>query len=212
MSQLAPSPAADAAGMQRLPRQLHLVDLQRTLRIGDLVFIRIPYGPFRQIAAVTGSWTNHVGIVVDVPRDGVIVAESRVPISCRSRLARFVGRSEQGRVAVLRLPRPLSGLEVQRLRRAVDRRLGGVYDTGFNLASRRQFCSRFVHEVLLEATGEHLGRVTTFKDLLAANPNADLRLWRLWYFGRIPWTRTTITPASLYFSGALQVLFDGRVR
>jgi len=55
--------------------------------------------------------------------------------------------------------------------------------------------------------GQKLGGVA----LLRHNPHADLRLWRSWYFGRIPWERTTVTPASLYRSPALSVVFDGVV-
>src|SRR5581483_470118 len=111
-------------------------------------------------------------------------------------------RSSLGRVAVLRLPWLLSQEEIWRLREAARRRLGRIYDTGFNLRSHRQFCSRFVREVLEESTGAVLGEVMTFGDLLARNPETDLRLWKLWYFGRIPWDRTTITPASLYASSS----------
>jgi len=196
---------------ERLP-EARLREIEGALRIGDLVFTRIAWSPFRQIADVTGTWTNHVGIVVGLGRAGAVVAESRVPISCRTRFARFVRRSGQRRVAVLRLPRSLSQQEVEQLHRAAARRLGRFYDTGFDLRSRRQFCSRFVREVLLEATDENLGEVVTFADLLARNPEADLRLWKAWYFGRIPWKRTTITPASLYRSPALKVVFDGEVR
>ncbi len=118
-------------------------------------------------------------------------------------------RSAQGRVAVLRLPRPLSAEETRRLRQAARRRLGRLYDTGFNLRSRRQFCSRFVSEVLRESTGIVVGEVVTFRELLERNPETDLRLWKAWYFGRIPWERTTITPGSLYTHPSLEVLFDG---
>lgn len=190
--------------------QLH--ELESALCIGDLVFTRIARTPFRQIADVSGTWTNHVGVVVGFGRSGAMVAESRVPLSCQSRFSRFVRRSAQGRVAVLRLPGPLTEREIARLQRAVARRLGRMYDTGFNLRSdRRQFCSRFVREVLQEAAGADLGEVTTFADLLAQNPGVDLRLWRAWYFGKIPWKRTTVTPASLYRSPALTVVFDGRL-
>jgi hypothetical protein len=123
-----------------------------------------------------------------------------------------VRRSGQGRVAVLRLPWQLSQNEIRRLQRAATDRMGYLYDTGFNLRSRRQFCSRFVREVLEESTGAVLGEVLTFSDLLARNPDTDLRLWKIWYFGRIPWERTTVTPASLYSSSSLQVVFDGQLR
>jgi hypothetical protein len=187
-------------------------ELEGTLRAGDIVFTRIRGAPFRQIADATGTWTNHVGIVVGFNRTGAVVAESRVPLSCRTRFVNFVRRSAEGRVAVLRLPRPLGDQEIRRLQRETACRMGRLYDTGFNLHSRRQFCSRFVREVLEESTGEVVGDVMTFRDLLERKPEADLRLWKVWYFGRIPWERTTVTPGSLYASPALRVVFDGAVQ
>jgi hypothetical protein len=188
---------------------LKLRELEGLLREGDVVFTRIPHAPFTQIAEATGSWTNHVGIVVGFNRFGAVIAESRVPLSCRTLFSFFARRSAQGRVAVLRPHRTLSDAEIWRLQTAVRRRLGRIYDTGFNIRSRRQFCSRFVREVLQESAGIEIGRIETLRDLLARNPRADLRLWKLWYFGHIPWERATVTPASLYASPALHVVFDG---
>ncbi len=189
-----------------------LRELECTLRVGDLVFTRIQGYPFSEIAHATNTWTNHVGIVTASGSNGAVIAESRIPISCSTSFRNFVGRSSQGRVAVLRLPWRLSMQEISRLRAAAGRRMGDLYDTGFNLRSRRQFCSRFVREVLEESTGATLGEVMTLGELLARNPGTNLRLWKAWYFGRIPWERTTITPASLYESSALSVVFDGYVR
>jgi hypothetical protein len=186
-------------------------ELEKTLRVGDIVFTRIGGRPFAQVAAATGTWTNHVGIVVGFNWFGPVVAESRIPISCRTPFRWFVRRSAHGRVAVLRLPRSLSEEEIALLRRSMRRRLGRLYDTGFNLKSRRQFCSRFVREVLQESTGEAIGEVQTFRELLERNPGADLRIWKMWYFGRIPWERTTVTPESLYTCRSLKVVFDGTV-
>ena len=184
-------------------------ELEDTLRAGDIVFTRIRGAPFRQIADATGTWTNHVGIVVGFDGAGAVIAESRVPLSRVTKFSSFVRRSAHGRVAVLRLHRPLSDEEIRRLQRATECRLRRLYDTGFNLRSRRQFCSRFVHEVLEESTGVVIGEVTTFRDLLERNPAADLRLWKAWFFGRIPWERATVTPGSLYGSPSLKVVFDG---
>lgn len=186
-------------------------ELASTMRVGDLVFIRIRFPPFTAIASATGTWTNHVGIVVDFNRSGPIIAESRLPISRRTALAAYLRRSEGGRVAVLRLPRRLTDRESERVREAAYVRLGRVYDTGFNIDSHRQFCSRFVYEILSEACGESRGEISTLGALLERRPDTDLRLWRLWYFGRIPWARRTITPASLYLDPALQVAFDGKL-
>src|SRR5438874_2347111 len=71
------------------------------------------------------------------------------------------------------------------------------------------FCSRFVREVMQESTGVVVGEATTFRELLERKSGADLRLWKVWYFGRIPWERATVTPESLYASPSLKVVFDG---
>src|SRR5262249_32212354 len=144
----------------------HVAALATQLDIGDAVFIRIPVKPFREVAEATGSWTNHVGIVVAAGRDPVI-SESRFPFSGTTSLSRFVARSEAGRVAVTRMPGELSAQQRDAVVLAARRRNGILYDTGFDLHSRRQFCSRYVREVLHEATGKPVGEVETFSQLLA---------------------------------------------
>ena len=186
-------------------------DLATTLLVGDVVFIRIRARPFREVAAATGSWTNHVGVVVGRAGQQTLIAESSFPLSRTTSFQRFVARSECGRVAIARLRTPLTPQQQIRLLEAVRERSGVWYDTGFNLHSRRQFCSRFVREVLAHAAGVEVGEVESFAQLFARQPNAALGFWRLWYFGRIPWVRQTVTPASLLRSPALQVAYDGQV-
>jgi len=177
-----------------------------SLQIGDLVFIRVRAKPFLKIAAITDSWTNHVGIVVDTCGDEPLIAESTFPRSRFTPLSRFVARSEHGRVAAGRLVRALTQDEQQRIRVAAQRRAGIFYDTGFNLFSRRQFCSRYVREVLGEATGIEVGDVQSFGDLYAQHPDEPQGFWRLWFLGRIPWQRKTVTPASLLNSPKVRLL------
>ena len=131
---------------------ISLPSLTSKLEVGDVVFVRVLPRPFRQVADATGSWTNHVGIVVKLCGGHAVVAESKFPLSRLTRFSSFVGRSERGRVAVLRLKTPLTVQQRARLQSAALRRLHRLYDTGFNLHSRRQFCSRFVREVIDEAT------------------------------------------------------------
>lgn len=186
---------------------LKIQQLAEQLQVGDLVFIRVRTPAFMQVADATGSWTNHVGVVIDSVGT---IAESRFPLSGTTSLRRFVRRSAGGRVAVGRLRRPLDGREQQRIGAAARRRNWVFYDTGFDLASRRQFCSRFAREVVQEVTGEVVGDVETFGDLLRAQPSAPLWFWQLWYFGRIPWQRRTVTPVSVLRSSTIVTVFDGR--
>lgn len=189
-----------------------LNDLSRQLQVGDVVFIRIPRAPFTQVADSTMSWTNHVGIVSDVSGKEPLIAESRVPLAGETTLSNFVQRSDNGRVAVMRLATALDEQQQQKLSKAVRARNGILYDTGFDLHSQRQFCSRYVREVLEESVGVQLGEVEDFTTLLKRNPQADQQFWKVWYFGYIPWERQTITPASLLEDKKLHVVFDGNAK
>lgn len=193
------------------PPAISQAALATQLQVGDLVFIRVAALPFRKVSETTGSWTNHVGIVVTTDGAEPIIAESTFPLSKRGGLARFLGRSEGGRVEISRLNSPLSAVQQKTLALAAQKRMGILYDTGFDLHSSRQFCSRFVHEVVQEATGIEVGQVETFSSMLARNPNTELGFWRLWYFGSIPWQRETVTPASVLSSPQVHPVFDGYV-
>jgi hypothetical protein len=202
------SPSSAVAEASPLP-SLSLQTLAPELAVGDLVFIRVAARPFLEVADATLSWTNHVGVVVDVSGAEPLVAESTIPWSRTTRLSRFVGRSQGGRLAVSRLNTELTAQQKHSVTQAADKRSGVFYDTGFDLNSKRQFCSRFVREVLLEATGKAVGEVETFERLLSRNPDTRLGFWRVWYFGSIPWSRTTVTPASVLTSAETHVVFDG---
>ncbi|MGC4061133.1 MAG: YebB family permuted papain-like enzyme [Aquabacterium sp.] len=184
--------------------------LSAQVQVGDVLFIHVPMKPFKEVAAATMSWVNHVGIVVATDGEQPLVAESTFPRSCFTPLSRFVARSEGRRVAVSRLHEPLTAAQQWQLYAAAHKRLGILYDTGFNLHSGRQFCSKFVREVLAEATGQEVGEIESFTTLLKRNPEARLGFWKVWYFGRIPWQRETVTPVSLLNSPALKPVFDGR--
>src|SRR4051812_46653168 len=58
--------AADEAFRSESGSSAPLEVTTRQLRVGDLVFIRIAFRPFLEVADATNSWTNHVGVVVDV--------------------------------------------------------------------------------------------------------------------------------------------------
>lgn len=183
--------------------------LARSLQVGDIVFTRVGAYPFRKVAEATGTWTNHVGIVLDVSGPEPTIGESRFPFSGSTPLSRFVARSAGGRVAVMRLPVALTATQQAGIVAAANQRRHVFYDTGFDAHSRRQFCSRYVREVLQQGAGVEVGRVETFRQLLASAPQADVGFWRAWYFGSIPWQRETVTPASVLHTPGLNTVFDG---
>ncbi len=208
---LAPQGARAHSGYADAPDLMPPHMLGKRLAVGDIVFIRVSVLPFEKVSSTTCSWTNHVGIVIDVGGKEPLIAESRFPLSCTTTWSRFVARSENGRVAVSRLGFALDQQQCDRLREAAAARSGILYDTGFDLYSRRQFCSRYVREVMRDATGITIGHVENFSELLSKNPHADLAFWRIWYFGYIPWQRKTVTPASMLNDPVLRKMFDGHV-
>jgi Permuted papain-like amidase enzyme, YaeF/YiiX, C92 family len=186
-----------------------VAQLAKSLQVGDIVFTRIGAYPFRKVAEATGTWTNHVGIVLDVSGAEPTIGESRFPFSGSTTLSRFVARSAGGRVAVMRLPAPLTPAQQIAVVAAAAQRAHVFYDTGFDARSHRQFCSRYVREVLKDGADIEVGRVETFEQLLASAPQADVGFWRAWYFGSIPWHRETVTPASVLRTPGLATVFDG---
>jgi len=185
--------------------------LGSSLAVGDIVFVHIDALFFSKVARDTGSWTNHVGIVTDISNGEPIICESTVPFSKRTKLSRFIARSKDRRVTVKRLSHPMNQAQQAAIQKSAKKRLYRLYDGGFNLASRKQFCSRFVYEVVKESLDIELGKVQTLRTLLDENPDADMRFWRLWYFGRIPWERKTVTPASQLNDPQMETVFEGNL-
>ncbi len=199
------------ADEQAPQNEMSKLALGKTLKVGDVVFIRIPFSPFTEVAKTTMSWTNHVGIVVEISGKEPLIAESKFPLSGQATWSKFVKRSDKGRVAITRLPTPLNATQQAKLKLAVAERNGIAYDTGFNLHSHKQFCSRYVREVLQEAAHVELGQIEKFSTLLKNNPQANQKFWKSWFFGNIPWERETVTPASLLRDDKMEKIFDGRV-
>lgn len=200
---------AQGANITEQLDQTNTRELGIHLAVGDVVFIRVSALPFKKVASATESWTNHVGVVIDVSGTEPLIGESTFPFSKATPLSRFVARSEGRRVEVSRLNTPLTTQQQAAVLQAAQKRMGIFYDTGFNLHSQREFCSRYVREVLNEATGIQVGEVENFSTLLSHNPKVDLTFWKIWYFGSIPWQRETVTPASLLQSTAMHSVFDG---
>lgn len=176
-------------------------------RSGDIIFISGPYYLFRKVSAATNCPANHVGIIFHDPEKGWLVAESAVPLSRYTTLEKFIARSSGGWCEIRRLKTGLADSQAKALRAECDARMGIVYHTGFRYESPRMFCSKFVYDVYRSVLGVEIGELETFSHLLDRNPEAGLGFWRVWFFGRIPWNRITVTPASQFESGLLKTIW-----
>lgn len=178
------------------------------LEVGDIVFTCVAAFLFQSISKASLCWSNHVGIIVGHNGKDYLVAESRVPLSQTTTLTKFVKRSQHKHYAIKRLTTPLTEQQKLAIFKQVPARLNILYHTGFKFDSKLQFCSKFVYEIYRDALQIELGKVETFNDLINRNPNANLTFWKLWFFGKIPWQRRTVTPASLWFCPKLTTIYD----
>jgi len=179
--------------------------------IGDIVFIRIGGPVFSRVAITTGSWTSHVGIIVDRQNGDWLVAESGIPFVRKTPLRKFLDRSENQEFSIRRLKVGPNAAQTRVMLNFADAQMGKVYSLGFNLESKDTFCSKFVHDVVYAGTRQSIGEVETFDHLLHSNPDTPLSFWRAWFFGFIPWQRTTVTPASELVSPLLKPVIQNHV-
>jgi hypothetical protein len=173
------------------------------LKEGDLIFLDVPNFVFKHVAETAGGVTSHVGVAMLDNNGEWIVAESKIPKSTMTPVCKFLARTDKGRFAVNRLSEGLSEDQVAGIKLAAKSKMGILYDTGFNFESKRQFCSKFVHVVYAQGAGIQVGYFESFRELLAgleSSPHRDsnLKFWKRWFMGSIPWERITITPHSEY--------------
>jgi len=183
--------------------------VKNSISEGDIIFISIDSFLYRQVAKGTGSWTSHVGFIVK-ENDEWFVMESAVPTVTRCPLRKFLARTTNSEVSIMRVKDGLSADQVSRLKEVAEPRMGKLYHLGFKFDSKRQFCSKFVYLTFKEALGVEIGKVQTLEALLEENPQASVNFWRCWYFGLIPWQRKTITPASQLVDPQLRTVFATR--
>lgn len=178
------------------------------LQVGDLIFTRMNLPVFTHIAEVSGTWTNHVGMVYDAAPGAEIIIESTVPRVCKTPVNQHLARSENKQFAILRLKRGLSEAEKRKLTAESEKYIGLFYDLWFNLDSRRQYCSKMVYLIYLHALKTKIGKVQTPRELFDLNPDGPLWLFRLWFMGMIPWKRRMVTPGSILKDPAFDVIYD----
>lgn len=181
---------------------------KNNLQEGDIIFIAIPNPLYHRVAQGTGSKASHVGIVLKNRQGDWVVAESAVPLSRYSSLKAFIRRSDNGWYCIRRLREGFLASQLARLKSECDKRMGILYHPGFKFDSKRLFCSKFVYEVFLDTFEVEVGRLETLRALLDWQPDTPLWFWRLWYFGRIPWSRCTVTPASQMESELLETVYE----
>ena len=164
---------------------------------GDLIFLDIPHLLFRKVAESSKSWTSHVGIILKNKSGEWVASESKIPIARETPLSNYLVRAANSRFEIRRLRTKLNENQVEALRKTARSQIGKIYELGFNFDSSKTYCSKHVYQAY-QSIGVNIGNLQTFQQLLNENPaTSSVVFWKFWFFGFVPWTRRTITPASL---------------
>ncbi|OFZ51718.1 MAG: hypothetical protein A2428_14155 [Bdellovibrionales bacterium RIFOXYC1_FULL_54_43] len=187
--------------------------LSSLVQTGDIVFIEIDNFFLTRVARILGGWANHLGIVIGEKHEGFTVAESTIPVSRTSALCKFLKRSTNGLVAIRRYSGPIGPDENARIKAEALARVGVLYDLKFNFDTKRQYCSKFVHEVFKFALNVELGIIETLGELherakTSPTYDDDMTFWKIYFTGEIPDEQRIITPESLYRDDQLISVFD----
>jgi hypothetical protein len=202
-------PAGTAEGIRigdQMEIQTAAASVRPKVQEGDLVFIATPSTLYRRVAAASGTWTSHIGFVYGTQNGECLVAESKRPLSQITTFDEFVARSDFGQFAVMRLHDQPDAAMAEALRKSADSRMRVPYNLWFNYESDWQFCSKFVYDCYREVLGVEIGDLETFRDVMEARPNMPLAFWRLWFLGRIPWQKTTVSPGAQLDSPHLKIV------
>jgi hypothetical protein len=174
---------------------------------GDVVFTSNHNYLFRRVERDTMTWTSHTGQVFKNDRNEWVIYESTWPKSKITPLCEFMQRSYEDRAEIKRLSSGLTTSQIRIMKMAATRQLGLSYDQGFDYDDKKtSFCSKFIFNNY-SAIGIDIGQLHTFQALLDENPDMDISFWKVWYLGRIPYTRTTITPGDLIRDNKFSTVF-----
>jgi hypothetical protein len=175
------------------------------LQVGDIVFIEASNYIFQRVSVAQGGWQNHVGIVIR-EKGELVVAESTIPWVRTTSLCKFNKKSKGLKFSVKRVYRELMMAEEKGLYLLAKDMKRTLYDLGFDFASQRMYCSKFVRHLVKEIMGIDLGTKQKLEELYKDQDDSEVAFWKVWYGGKIPWERITVTPKSLYDDSQLVVV------
>lgn len=137
-----------------------------------------------------------------------IVYESTVPQSRKVTLCRFLKKAKKWHYAILRPNFNVKFDDLADVRRLLEQRLGVSYDLGFDYESEKLFCSKMVYDVYRKVFDIEIGSIKTFQQIFEENPESSLSFWNIWFFGKIPWERRTVTPKDQFYDGDLFIIYN----
>ena len=185
-----------------------LVNLDKYLHEGDLIFHQSQSEQSAAIAEATGSAWSHVGIIVKKNKVWYVV-EARRGVEA-TLLTNFIERGRSKYFKIFRLKAFTDSSAKGSLHQVLAKYMGMPYDIYFEFSGERIYCSELSYKVMLELTGEEIGVVNLMEDLRLDGPYVkELIQLRLTDLGKVLDPKEPIvSPVSQMIDKNLQLVFS----
>lgn len=172
---------------------------------GDVVFQTSRSAQSAAVQKATRSRYSHMGVVLRRDgRDFVLEAARTVRYTP---LETWLARGEGGHYVAKRSRTPLSGAQVERLRRAAKAFEGKPYDPAFEWSDRRLYCSELVWKLFDRALGVQIGERAELGDFALDDPLVRTKLHER-YGKAVPLHETVISPQAMFASPLLETVAE----
>lgn len=190
--------------------------LDEVIREGDLIFHKSRSMQSSAIREATGSPWSHVGIIIKKNSDWYVV-EARNGVEA-TLLPQFIERGHNQEFKILRFKyyRNLAMKDLAMkidLHQILEKYKDKPYDIYFEFSDDRIYCSELTYKVMLELTGQEIGRVNKMKDLRLDGPYAkELIKRRLTDLGKeLNLEEPIVTPISQMNDSDLEIVAESLV-
>lgn len=134
---------------------------------GDIIFIQSQSSQSAALREATGSVWTHVGLLVK-QNSKWYVAEAIGPV-VSTPMSEFIARSKDKAYEIYRF-RHFDPATMRSAMLAAIQKYNKPYDIYFEFSDTRTYCSELTYKVMLDVTGQGLGRVQKMRDMKLDGP------------------------------------------
>ena len=140
---------------------------RRSYKSGDIIFQKSLSPQSAALREATGSEWTHVGILVK--KDSKWYVSEEIGPAVMTPLQTFINRGKDKAYRVYRWKFFDAETQSEALLLAM-KKYNKPYDIFFEWSDDREYCSEFVHKVMLEVTGKQIGKIQAMKELKTDGP------------------------------------------
>ena len=178
------------------------------LQNGDIIFHVSRSAQSLAIQRASNSKYSHMGLIVYQGKAPFVF--EAVKTVRLTPLAQWIARGEGGHYVVKRLrdaETRLTPAALKKLRAAALQYAGRPYDLTFEWSDKRIYCSELVWKAYDQALGIQIGALQKLREFKLDDPIVRAKMQER-YGNRIPLQESVISPAAMFESALLRVVFE----